>query len=94
MATAPYFDIVNFTSSIKAPVLAAMGFIDTTAPPAGIWTAIDQIPGPKEAVPMVESDHNNITPDKQEAFHKREQEVLNTLLHGGAFVPNQEFTRK
>jgi cephalosporin-C deacetylase-like acetyl esterase len=94
MATAPYFDVVNFTSSIKAPVLAAMGFIDTTAPPAGIWTAIDQIPGPKEAVPMVESDHNNITPDKQEAFHKREQEVLNTLLHGGAFVPNQEFTRK
>jgi cephalosporin-C deacetylase-like acetyl esterase len=30
MNTALYFDTVNFASRIKAPVLAAMGFIDTT----------------------------------------------------------------
>ncbi len=29
METALYFDIVNFASRIKAPVLAALGFIDT-----------------------------------------------------------------
>jgi cephalosporin-C deacetylase len=94
MAAAPYFDVVNFASRIKAPVLAAMGFIDTTSPPAGIWTALNQIPGPKEAVPMIESDHNNLTPEKQVAFHAREKEVLEILLHGGQFIPNEEFTRK
>jgi cephalosporin-C deacetylase-like acetyl esterase len=94
MATAPYFDVVNFTSRIKAPVLAAMGFIDTTCPPASVWTAINQIPGAKEAVPMIESDHNHITPDKQGAFNSRSKAVLDTLLHGGTFVPNQELTRK
>ena len=94
MATSPYFDVVNFTSRIKAPVLAAIGFIDTTCPPAGIWTAINQIPGPKEVVPMIESDHNNRTPDKQGAFNIRSKEVLDILLHGGTFQPNEEFTRK
>jgi len=94
MATAPYFDVVNFASRIKAPVLAAMGFIDTSCPPAGIWTALNQIPGPKEAVPMIESDHNHITPEKQGAFHSRSNEVLDILLHGGTFVPNEELTRK
>ena len=59
--TALYFDTVNFASRIKAPVLAAIGFIDTICPPAGVWTAINQIPGLREVIPMVESDHNNIT---------------------------------
>jgi len=94
MATAPYFDVVNFASRIKAPVLAAMGFIDTTSPPAGIWTALNQIPGPKEAIPMIESDQNDKTPDKQGAFNSRSKEVLDLLLRGGTFQPNEAFTRK
>ncbi len=94
MATAPYFDVVSFTSRIKAPVLAGMGFIDTTSPPAGIWAALNQIPGPKEAFPMIDSDHNHITPEKQLGFHAREKQVLDILLHGGTFQPNEEFTRK
>jgi cephalosporin-C deacetylase len=94
METALYFDTVNFAHRIKAPVLAAMGFIDTIAPPAGIWTAIDQIPGPKEAVPMIESDHNNITPEKQGAFISRSKEVLDTILQGGEFTPNEGLTRE
>ena len=60
--TGLYFDTVYFASRIKAPSLVAIGFIDTVTPPVGIWTAFNQIPGPKEAVPMVESDHNNLTP--------------------------------
>ena len=44
MTTARYFDTVNFASRIKAPTLAAMGFIDTTSPPVGIWTELDEIP--------------------------------------------------
>ncbi|MGH8297686.1 MAG: acetylxylan esterase [Steroidobacteraceae bacterium] len=93
MRTALYFDTVNFAPHITAPTLIAMGFIDTTAPPAGIWTALDEIPAPKEAVPMIESDHNNITPDKQDAWLERSEEVLATLVHGSRFIPNEALTR-
>lgn len=93
MQTALYFDTVNFASRIKAPSLVAMGFIDTIAPPAGIWAALNQISGPKEAMAMVESDHNNITPDKQDAFQERSEAVLRTILQGGEFKPNEELTR-
>jgi cephalosporin-C deacetylase-like acetyl esterase len=37
MDASRYFDTVNFAPRIKAPALVAMGFIDTTAPPVGIW---------------------------------------------------------
>jgi cephalosporin-C deacetylase-like acetyl esterase len=89
METALYFDTVNFAPRIKAPVLAAIGFIDTTAPPAGIYTAMNQIPGPTEVIPMIESAHNNITPEKQGAYNARSEEVLNLLLSGGEFTPRQ-----
>jgi len=87
METALYFDPVNFASRIKAPVLAAIGFIDTTAPPAGIWTTLNQIPGAKEVVSMIDSDHNNRTPEKQGAYTARYKEVLATILNGGEFKP-------
>ncbi|HXS93327.1 MAG TPA: acetylxylan esterase [Candidatus Limnocylindrales bacterium] len=87
MKTALYFDTVNFAPRIKAPALVALGFIDTTAPPAGIWTAFNQISGPKELIPMIESDHNNRTPEKQGAWNARSKEVLGILLNGGTFVP-------
>jgi len=93
METALYFDTVNFAPRIKAPVLAALGFLDTIAPPVGIWIALNQIPGPKEVIPMVESDHNNITPEKQRAYHSREREVLDLILHGGEFKPDERLTR-
>jgi cephalosporin-C deacetylase-like acetyl esterase len=90
MKTALYFDTLNFASRIKAPVLAGIGFIDTIAPPTGIWAALNQIPGPKEVIGMVESDHNNITPDKQGAYLSRAEEVLKTILSGGTFEPGEE----
>jgi cephalosporin-C deacetylase len=93
MRTALYFDTVNFAPHITAASLIAMGFIDTTAPPAGIWTALDEIPAPTEAVPMIESDHNNITPEKQDAWLQRSEEVLATIVHGGRFIPNPALTR-
>ncbi len=87
LETGLYFDTVNFTSRIKAPVLAAVGLIDTICPPAGVWTALNQIPGPVEVIPMVESDHNNLTPEKQGAWNTRSKEVLTMLLNGEKFVP-------
>jgi cephalosporin-C deacetylase len=93
MGTALYFDTVNFAPHITAATLIAMGFIDTTAPPVGIWADLDAVPAPKEAVPMIESDHNNITPDKQGAWLERSEEILATLVHGGRFLPNEALTR-
>jgi cephalosporin-C deacetylase len=85
--TALYFDTVNFASRIQAAALAAVGFIDTTAPPVGIWTAFNQIAGPKEMISMVESDHNNRTPEKQGAYNSRSKQALAALRNGELFLP-------
>ena len=87
MKTALYFDTVNFASRIKAPVMAGMGFIDTISPPAGIWTMLNQIPGPVEALPMIESEHDNLTPDKVRACPARTTDILDLMVHGGQFTP-------
>jgi cephalosporin-C deacetylase-like acetyl esterase len=87
MKTALYFDPVNFAAQIKAPVMAAMGFIDTTSPPAGVWTVLNQIPGEVEALPMLESDHDNFTPEKARVCPARTNDILDTMVHGGTFRP-------
>jgi cephalosporin-C deacetylase-like acetyl esterase len=87
METALYFDPVNFASRIKAPVMAGMGFIDTVSPPAGVWTALNQIPGPTEPLPLIESEHDNYTPDKGRACPARTQQILDSLRTGAKYVP-------
>ncbi len=87
MRTALYFDTVNFASRIKAPVLAGLGFIDTISPPAGVWTALNQISVSKEPLPMIESEHDNFTPDKGRACPARTKELLDLILKGGEFKP-------
>jgi cephalosporin-C deacetylase-like acetyl esterase len=80
MKTALYFDTVNLASRIKVPTIVAIGFLDTIAPPAGIWTALNQVRGPHEAVPMIDAEHNNITPDRLGAWERRSREALDELL--------------
>ena len=92
MQAALYFDTINFASLIKAPTLISMGFIDTVVPPVGVWIAVNQIPAPKEVVPMIEANHVHITPNKVGAFAQRSTEVLGLLLNGVAFTPNQQVT--
>jgi lysophospholipase L1-like esterase len=78
-----YFDTVNCAMHINAPSLVSMGFVDTTSPPAGIWTAFNQIHAPKEAVPMIDSPHNNLaTPKQQEPYTHRSQQWLDLLVQG------------
>ena len=87
METALYFDPVNFASRIKAPVMAGMGFIDTVSPPAGIWTALNQIPGPTEPLPLIESEHDNFTPEKGRACPARTQQILDSIRTGAPYKP-------
>ncbi len=85
LRTGLYFDTVNCAPRIRAPVLVAMGFIDPTAPPAGIWTAFNRIPGRKEAVPMVDSSHNNMaTAQQQQPWTTRSEQWLESLRLTGA----------
>ncbi|HLJ45128.1 MAG TPA: acetylxylan esterase [Bryobacteraceae bacterium] len=91
MNTALYFDTVNFASRIQAPVLASMGFIDTISPPAGIWTALNQLPGSKEPFPMIESEHDNLTPEKARVCSARTKEILDLLVNGGEYKPQNGF---
>jgi cephalosporin-C deacetylase len=83
MQTARYFDVVNFATRITAPAIVTVGFIDTITPPVGILIAFNQIPGPKELIPMIESDHNNRTPEKQGDWERRWREVLDAIVKGG-----------
>ena len=87
MKTALYFDTVNFASRIKAPVFAGMGFIDTISPPAGVWTMINQVPGSVEVLPMIESEHDNLTPEKASVCPARSNEILGVIVRGGQFTP-------
>ncbi len=38
---------------------------------------------------MIESEHNNLTPQKEQNWDARSREVLGMLLHGDAFQPTQ-----
>ena len=87
MKTALYFDTVNFAPRIKAPVLAGLGFIDTISPTAGIWTMLNQIPGPVEALPMIDSEHDNLTPARGRACPARTGEIRGEIVRGGTFAP-------
>jgi len=90
LKTALYFDPVNFASRIKAASLVAIGFVDTVTPPVGIWIAFNQIRGPKEAVPMVDSPHNHqATPAQQLPYTTRSAEWLNMLVRGRKVKPNE-----
>lgn len=89
MKTALYFDTVDFASRIKAPVFAGFGFIDTVSPPAGVWTMLNQIPGPKEPLPVIDSEHDNYTFMKMEPCHSRSAEILNLILTSGEYTPKE-----
>jgi len=82
---ARYFDVMNFAPAITTKSLMAFGFIDTTSPPFGVWATFNRIKGPKEPVPMPESDHNHITPQKEGAYFIRLKQALDSLRETGDF---------
>ena len=83
METARYFDVVNFASRITAPSMLAMGFIDAVVPAVGVWTTFNEIAGPKEAVPMIDSPHNHqATSEQLLPYTIRSAAWLNAMLKG------------
>ncbi len=92
-ATAPYFDAMSFAQDIRASAIVAPGFLDVTSPPYGIIAAFNAMRGPKELVPMVESDHNHITPQKQNGWLARSQGALQELRMTGRLTVNPDWDR-
>jgi cephalosporin-C deacetylase-like acetyl esterase len=84
LETSRYFDTVNCASRIDVPSLVSMGFLDTVTPPAGIFTAFNQLRGYKEAVPLVDAAHNHQATEEQQApYTHRSREWLRDLVAGG-----------
>lgn len=76
-----YYDIVNFASRIRCPVLASAGLIDETCPAAGILAAMNQVKGPKETVILPHSDHVGVN-HSQKAFYERSKVWEAALVTG------------
>jgi hypothetical protein len=51
------------------------------------FAALHQNAGPKEPLPMIESEHDNLTPQKGRACPARTRELLDVLVKGGEFHP-------
>ncbi len=77
-----YYDIVNFASRIKCPVLVGMGLIDETCPPAGVLAAVSQITSPKEVVILLKSGHQDSHGSQAPFRHRRDDAWLPALQKG------------
>jgi cephalosporin-C deacetylase-like acetyl esterase len=57
LAVSRYFDCMNFAPHLKCPLLVSAGMIDETCPPSGVFSTVNQTPGPREIVVLPLSDH-------------------------------------
>jgi cephalosporin-C deacetylase len=78
-----YYDVVNFASRINCPVLVALGLIDVTCPPAGIFAALNQVKGPKEILIMPKGEHQDQNGAHQ-PFYSRSGAWKSALVRGHA----------
>ena len=81
-----YFDVANFASRIKCPVLVGLGLIDETCPPAGVLAAINQIKSPTEVVILPISGHQDVN-GSQGAFKRRRETAWLPALRQGQSPP-------
>ena len=78
---AGYYDVVNFASRVKCPVLIGVGLIDTTCPSPGVFAAFNQIQGPKEIVVLPFAEHGE-KKGSHGPYHARSNVWSEALVHG------------
>ncbi|WP_221030286.1 acetylxylan esterase [Actomonas aquatica] len=83
-----YYDIANFASRIRAPMLVGVGLQDTVCPPAGVYAAINQVPSYTEVVVLPESGHQNVN-DSQAEYYRRSNENWLPALQRGQLPPQK-----
>lgn len=81
-----YYDVANFASQIKCPMLVGLGLIDETCPPAGVFAALNQVTAPKEVVVLPNSGHQDYD-GSQAPFRKRREEAWLPALRDGKPPP-------
>ena len=57
MEASRYYDVVNFASGLKIPVLIGVGMFDYASPPASDQTAFNQLAGPKQIILEPDTGH-------------------------------------
>ena len=57
IATAPYYDVVNFARRVKAPGLYSWGYNDEVCPPTSMFAAYGVIPAEKSLLLALETGH-------------------------------------
>jgi cephalosporin-C deacetylase len=82
-SAADYFDVVNFASLVKCPVLVGVGLIDTVCPPAGVFAAYNLLRGPKEIVVLPQGEHGEKN-GSHRAYYQRYEVWKQALLKGEA----------
>ena len=55
-----YYDVANFASRVKCPLLVGLGLVDQTCPPAGVFAMLNQVPGPREIVILPKAGHQDV----------------------------------
>lgn len=83
----PYYDVVNFASRIKCPVLAGVGLIDTTCPPAGVFAACKQLAGPREIVLLPNGGHGEQGQNHSHAPYRTRFDAWMSALRQGQPPP-------
>lgn len=79
---ARYYDVVNFASRIRVPVLVGAGLIDTTCPTPGVMAACNQLQGPKEILILPLSEHGDKN-GSQNHYYERFNAWKEALVKGG-----------
>jgi cephalosporin-C deacetylase len=69
---APYFDAVNFCVRSKAESLFTVGFVDTTCPAPGVFTAYNQLKSAKRIITAPDKGHRELsspTPEQSAQYN-------------------------
>lgn len=77
-----YFDVANFVTRIKCPVLVGVGLIDETCPPEGIIAGLNQLNTPKEILILPRSGHQDRHGSQKAIEEERDQVWLPALRKG------------
>lgn len=86
--TSKYFDVSNFVTQIKCPILVGVGLLDQTCPPEGILAGLNQIDTPKEIIILSRSSHQDKN-GSQAYYNNRVKVWLNSLVNGKKMLQSQ-----
>ncbi|HSB17583.1 MAG TPA: acetylxylan esterase [Bryobacteraceae bacterium] len=77
LATAAYYDVVNFARRLKAPGMYSWGYNDQTCPPTSMYAAYNVIRAPKQLVLALETGHGRV-PEQTDVINGWIQEFIKT----------------